>query len=282
MSARRYRKLRQVIGAAVIHAILIAGAVFMLLPMLWMLATSFKPPQEIVVWPPRLLPQMPTLDNYRGLFNAIPFPRFFGNSVFLSVTSTVSVVITSAIAGAVFAKYRFPGRGFLFMLVLATAIVPAEAYMIPLYIELVRVHWINTYQAIILPTLIMSFGIFLIRQHMSSAIPDELLEAARIDGASEWWTFRRVLVPLSGSALSAVGIFAFIQAWLAFIWPLLVANNQLLFNLEVGLSAFQFRYSVDYGKLMAGSTLSTLPMLIVFLLLRRRIIENMALTGIKG
>jgi multiple sugar transport system permease protein len=160
--------------------------------------------------------------------------------------------------------------------------VPAEAYMSPLYIELVRIHWINTYQAIILPTLVMSFGIFLIRQHMSSAIPDELLEAARIDGASEWWTFRRVLVPLSGSALSAVGIFAFIQAWLAFIWPLLVANNQLLFNLEVGLSAFQFKFSVDYGKLMAGSTLSTLPMLVVFLLLRRRIIENMALTGIKG
>ena len=282
MRTRAYRRLRQRIGAVVIHAILIAGAVFMLLPMLWMLATSFKPPSEIVVWPPRLLPQMPTLDNYSGLFAAAPFLRFFGNSVFLSVTSTASVIITSAIAGAVFAKYRFPGRGFLFMLVLATAIVPFEAYMIPLYIELVRLHWINTYQAIILPTLVMSFGIFLIRQHVSSAIPDELLEAARIDGASEWWTFRRVLVPLSGSALSAVGIFAFIQAWLAFIWPLLVANNQLLFNLEVGLSAFQFRYSVDYGKLMAGSTLSTLPMLIVFMLLRRRIIENMALTGIKG
>ena len=282
MRSRRRSRLRQHAGQVLIHAILVAGAVFMLLPMLWMLATSFKPPSEIVVWPPRLLPQMPTLDNYSGLFAAAPFLRFFGNSVFLSVTSTASVIITSAIAGAVFAKYRFPGRGFLFMLVLATAIVPFEAYMIPLYIELVRLHWINTYQAIILPTLVMSFGIFLIRQHVSSAIPDELLEAARIDGASEWWTFRRVLVPLSGSALSAVGIFAFIQAWLAFIWPLLVANNQLLFNLEVGLSAFQFRYSVDYGKLMAGSTLSTLPMLIVFLLLRRRIIENMALTGIKG
>jgi multiple sugar transport system permease protein len=282
MRSRRRSRLRQHAGQVLIHAILIAGSVFMLLPMVWMLATSFKPPSEIVVWPPRLLPQMPSLDNYRDLFEAAPFLRFFGNSVFLSVASTISVVITSAIAGAIFAKYRFPGRGLLFMLVLATAIVPFEAYMIPLYIELVRLHWINTYQAIILPTLVMSFGIFLIRQHMASAIPDELLEAARIDGASEWWTFRRVLVPLSGSALSAVGIFAFIQAWLAFIWPLLVANNQLLFNLEVGLSAFQFRYSVDYGKLMAGSTLSTLPMLIVFLLLRRRIIENMALTGIKG
>ncbi len=281
MTPRR-RRLRKQAGAALIHVVLIAGSGVMLLPMLWMLATSFKPPSEIVVWPPRLFPQMPTLENYWGLFEAAPFVRFFGNSVFLSVVSTISVVVTSAIAGAVFAKYRFPGRWFLFMLVLATAIVPNESYMIPLYIELVRLHWINTYQAIILPTLIMSFGIFLIRQHMSSSIPDELLEAARIDGASEWWTFRRVLVPLSGSALSAVGIFAFIQAWGAFIWVILVANNQLLFNMEVGLTAFQYKFSVDYGKLMAGSTFSTLPMLIVFLLLRRRIIENMALTGIKG
>jgi len=276
------QRLRRRLGALLIHAILTLGAVFMLLPMLWMLATSFKLPGEIAVWPPHLLPRTPTLANYRGLFQAVPFARFVGNSVFISVVSTVSVVITSMIAGAVFAKYRFPGRSVLFMLVLATAIVPFEAYMIPLYIELVRLHWINTYRAIILPTLVMSFGIFLMRQHVASAIPDELLEAARVDGASEWWTFRRVLVPLSGSAMAAVGIFAFIQAWAAFIWPLLVANNQLLFNLEVGLTAFQFRFSTDYGKLMAGSTLSTLPMLIVFLLLRRRIIENMALTGIKG
>jgi multiple sugar transport system permease protein len=276
------RQLRRRASALLIHAILTLGAAFMLLPMVWMLATSFKPPPEIAVWPPHLLPRAPTLANYQGLFQAVPFPRFFGNSVFISVVSTVCVVITSMIAGAVFAKYRFPGRTVLFMLILATAIVPFEGYMIPLYIELVRLHWINTYLGIILPYVIMSFGIFLIRQHVSSAIPDELMEAARVDGASEWWTFRRVLVPLSGNAIAAVGIFAFIQAWAVFIWPLLVANTQQLFNLEVGLTAFQFRFSTDYGKLMAGSTLSTLPMLIVFLLLRRRIIENMALTGLKG
>jgi multiple sugar transport system permease protein len=274
--------LRTRITAALIHGVLSLGAVFMLLPMVWMLATSFKLPGEIAVWPPHLFPNEPTLSNYSGLFEAAPFVRFFGNSVFISVASTISCVVTSMVAGAVFAKYRFPGRTALFMLVLATAIVPFEAYMIPLYIELVRIHWINTYQAIILPTLVMSFGIFLVRQHVASAIPDELMEAARVDGASESWTFRRVLVPLSGNAISAVGIFAFIQAWGAFIWPLLVANNQSLFNTELGLSVFQFRFSTDYGKLMAGSTLSTLPMLIVFLLLRRRIIENMALTGIKG
>lgn len=280
--AQRRRRLRSRISSVLIHGVLSLGALFMLLPMVWMVATSFKLPGEIAVWPPHLLPQQPTWENYSGLFEAAPFLRFFGNSVFIAVASTASCVVTSMIAGAVFAKYRFPGRGVLFMLVLATAIVPFEAYMIPLYIELVRIHWINTYQAIILPTLVMSFGIFLVRQHVASAIPDELMEAARVDGASESWTFRRVLVPLSGNAIAAVGIFAFIQAWAAFIWPLLVANNQLLFNMEVGLTAFQFRFSADYGKLMAGSTLSTVPMLIVFLLLRRRIIENMALTGIKG
>ena len=270
------------IATVLTHAVLIAGAAFMLLPMLWMLSTSFKLAGEIAVWPPHLLPRLATLDNYRGLFAAVPFLRFLLNSAFYSIVATISVIATSAVAGAVFAKDRFPGRTLLFVLVLATAIVPFEGYMIPLYLQLVRIHWINTYQAIILPTLVMSFGIFLMRQHIASAIPDELMEAARVDGASEWWTFRRVLVPLSGNALSAVGILAFIQGWTAFIWPLLVANNQLLFNTEVGLTAFQFRFSADYGKLMAGATISTLPMLIVFLLLRRRIIENMALTGIKG
>ena len=128
----------------------------------------------------------------------------------------------------------------------------------------------------------MSFGIFLMRQHVASAIPTDYLEAARIDGASEWWILRRVIAPLSTTALSAIGIFAFIQAWAAFLWPLLIANDQLLFNMEVGLTAFQFKFSADYGRLMAGSVVSVVPMLAVFLLLRRRIIESVALTGLKG
>ncbi len=282
MRSRRKRRFGFAMRGMLVHGILGFGAVFMLLPMLWMLATSFKPPAEIAVWPPRLLPHAPTLANYTGVFAAAPFARFLLNSIAISLVSTVSVMITSVVAGAVFAKYRFPGRTLLFTIILATAIVPFESYLIPLYIQLVRMHWINTYQGIVLPTLVMSFGIFLLRQHVASAIPGELLEAARVDGASEWWIFRRVIVPLCGAALSAVGIFAFIQAWAAFIWPLLVANNQLLFNTEVGLTAFQFRFSSDTGKLMAGSVISTAPMLLVFLLLRRRIIDNMALTGIKG
>jgi multiple sugar transport system permease protein len=279
---RRSRPLGARILTGLAHAILLLGAVFMVLPMLWMLATSFKPAPEVAVWPPILLPQAPTLANYAGVFETAPFARFFANSMGLSLVSTASVAVTSLLAGTVFAKYRFPGRTLLFGLIIATAIVPFESYMIPLYLQLNAIGWINTYQGIVLPTLFMSFGIFLMRQHVASAIPTDYLEAARIDGASEWWILVRVIAPLSVSAFSTIGILAFIQAWTAFIWPLLVANDQLLFNMEVGLTVFQFKFSTDYSKLMAGSVISTLPMLIVFMILRRRIIESVALTGIKG
>jgi len=264
------------------HTVLALGAILMVLPMLWMLSTSFKPPAEIPIWPPHLLPKAPTLENFTGIFQVAPFGRFFLNSVGMSLAATLCVAVTSLVAGAIFAKYTFPGRAFLFMIIIATAIVPFESYMIPLYIQLIPIHWINTYQGVVLPYLIMSFGIFLMRQHIMSAIPTELLEAARVDGASEWWILARVIAPLSSSALAAVGIFAFIQTWAAFIWPLLIANSQLLFNMEVGLTAFQFRFSSDYGKLMAGSVVSVLPMFVIFLILRRRIIESVAITGLKG
>jgi multiple sugar transport system permease protein len=265
-----------------VHAILMLGAVLMVLPMVWMLATSFKTPAEIAEWPPHLLPRAPTLANYSGLFQAAPFARFIANSLGISLVATLSVALTSILAGAAFAKYRFPGRRALFALIIATAIVPFESYMIPLYLQLNAIKWINTYQGMIAPYAIMSFGVLLMRQHMRSAIPDELIDAARIDGASEWRIFRDIVVALSLPAAGALGIFAFIQAWAAFLWPLLVANQRDLFNLELGLNAFQFRYSVDYGPLMAGSVLSVLPMVLVFVLLRRQIIDSAASTGLRG
>ena len=282
MVRRRGKSIGARILTGIAHAILLFGGIIMVLPMIWMVLTSFKPAPEIAVWPPVWLPEAPTFANYSGVFETAPFARFFANSVGMSVVATLSVVVTSLLAGSVFAKYRFPLRTALFSLIIATAIVPFESYMIPLYLQLNAIGWINTYQGIVLPTLFMSFGIFLMRQHVSSAIPTDYLEAARIDGASEWWILLRVIAPLSVSAFSAIGIFAFIQAWAAFIWPLLIANDQLLFNMEVGLTAFQFKFSTDFGKLMAGSVISTLPMLIVFMILRRRIIESVALTGIKG
>ncbi len=278
----RKRSLGRRIGLVACHVVLMTGGLLMVLPMLWMLVTAFKSAAEIAIWPPVFLPKEWSFENFSGAFETAPFARFFLNSVLIAVVSTVSVIVTSLVAGTVFGKYQFPGRGLLFGMVLATAIVPFEAYMIPLYIQLVDIEWVNTYQGIILPYLFMAFGIFLMRQHVSSAIPTELMEAGRVDGAGEWWIMARVIAPLSGNALSAVGIFAFIQGWGIFIWPLLVANDQMLFNMELGLTAFQFRFSADTGKLMAGSVVSVVPMLIVFILLRRRIIENMALTGLKG
>ncbi len=282
MERRRRRSQVARIGRFAVHAVLMAGSLLMIMPMLWMVATSFKPPTEIALWPPHFLPQAPTFENYTGAFAAASFGRFFLNSVGLSLVATLSAAITSLVAGTVFAKYRFPGRTFFFFLILATAIVPLEAYMIPLYLQLVAIDWINTYQGIVLPYLFIAFGIFLMRQHVASAVPTELMHAARIDGAGEWWILFRVIAPLSGNALAAVSILAFINAWGMFIWPLLVANDQLLFNMELGLTAFQFRFSSDIGKLMAGSVVSVVPMLIIFLVMRRRIIENMALTGLKG
>ncbi|MBV9547449.1 MAG: carbohydrate ABC transporter permease, partial [Chloroflexi bacterium] len=267
---------------ALTHLVLVLGSLVMIFPVLWMVSTSFKPPNEVLSWPPTLLPQSPTLANYGTVFDAIPIVRFFLNSVLISLVSTAFVVATSLVAGYVFAKFAFPGRDILFFLILITAIVPFESYMTPLYLQMVQVKWINTYQGMIAPYAVMSFGVLLMRQHMRSAIPDELIDAARIDGASEWRIFAEIVVALSLPAAGALGIFAFIQAWAAFLWPLLVANQRDLFNLELGVNAFQFRFSVDYGPLMAGSVLSVLPMVIAFLLFRRQIIESAAISGLKG
>jgi multiple sugar transport system permease protein len=264
------------------HAVLLAGGVAMLFPYLWMLGTSFKPPDETMLWPPRVLPIHWTWANYPKVMEAAPFVLYFFNSLIVSVGATVMVIATSLLAGFIFGKYRFPGKRLLFIVILASAMFPFETYMIPLYLTMKSFGWINTYQGIAAPYLIMSFGIFLMRQHIAHSIPDELVDAARVDGASELRIFLRVIVPLCSSAIGAIGILAFIQAWSAFIWPLLMATNKNMFLMEIGLSTFQFRFTTEYHLLCAASVLSTVPMLIAFVILRRRIMESVALTGLKG
>jgi multiple sugar transport system permease protein len=273
---------RRVGAPAVSHAILLAGSLSMLFPFLWMLATSLKPAEETVLWPPRLLPMDWTWSNYPVVLEAAPFVRYFANSLVVSVGSTIMVIVTSLIAGFIFGKYTFPGKKLLFLVILASAMFPFETYMIPLYLTMKSLGWINTYQGIAAPYVIMSFGIFLMRQHIAHSIPDELLDAARVDGASELKIFLRLVVPLCSSPIGALGILAFIQAWAAFIWPLLMATHKNMYLMELGLSTFQFRYTADYHLLSAACVLNTLPMLIAFIILRRRIIESVALTGLKG
>jgi len=264
------------------EAVLLVGAILMMMPFLWMVSTALKGPTEIVVWPPSLIPESPTLANFEQVFTTAPFGRWLLNSLVLAVTSTVAILATSAIAGYVLAKFTFPGRGALFMVILATAIVPFEVYMIPLYLAARDLGVIDSLPGVIMPFLIMSFGIFFVRQNVIAAIPDELIEAGRIDGASELWIFGRVVVPLLGGPMSALGIFAFMQAWNQFVWPLLVANSKSLYTAEVGLALFQTGYTINFGAVSAGSVVSVLPILTVFVVLRRRIIDGVALSGLKG
>lgn len=265
-----------------IQVTLMTGSVIMILPFIYMVGTSFKPPTEIIAWPPTLWPKQPTLENYALLRTQAPFARFFLNSAIMSTASTVGILITSALAGYIFAKFRFPGRNLLFITLLATAMVPFETYLIPLYLVAKNLRLINTYTGLVAPYFVMSFGIFLMRQNIGASIPDDLLDAARIDGSSEWRIFTTLVVPLSKGALSALGILAFMQAWTAFIWPLILATEQKMYTMEVGLSIFQHRFTIDYGGITAGSTVSILPILLVFLLLRRHIIRGITLTGMRG
>jgi multiple sugar transport system permease protein len=264
------------------EAILVVGAILMVMPFAWMLSTALKSPAEILQWPPSFIPENPSLANFFFVFENAPFARWLLNSLILAVSSTVAILLTSALAGYVLAKFTFPGRGALFVVILATAIVPFEVYMIPLYLTSRDLGLINTMPGVILPFVVMSFGIFFVRQNVLASIPDELIEAGRIDGASESWIFLHVVVPLLGGPLSALGIFAFMQAWNQFVWPLLVANSKMLYTAEVGLALFQTGYTVDFGAVSAGSVISVLPILIVFLALRRRIIDGVALSGLKG
>lgn len=265
-----------------LHIILILGAIAMLLPFIWMLSTSFKPATEVIAWPPSFIPAHPTLENYGKVFEVMPFARYFFNSMLVTVVCTVTITFTSALAGYIFACFKFPGRAALFIILLATAIVPFETYMIPLYLVMKDFKAINTYQGIMFPYFIMSFGIFFMRQNFLAFLPEELLDAARIDGSGEWRIFAQIVLPLSTSAMSALAIFAFIQVWGAFIWPLLITNSSDLRTVELGLASFQTAYTIDYGPLMAGSVISLLPILVIFLILRRQIIESVALTGMKG
>lgn len=264
------------------HLVLFGGTILMILPFIWMLSTSFKPSSEVLSWPPRFIPKTWTLDNYINVFKTAPFVRFFLNSLLVSTVSTASILITSTLAGYIFGKFDFPLKNLLFMLILATAMVPFETYMIPLYMRMVQFGWVNKFIGLVAPYLVMSYGIFFMRQNVHNTIPDELLDAARIDGLSEFGIYRRIILPLLAGSANALAIFAFMQSWAAFIWPLIITSSRELWTMELGLGMFQYRFSVDLGPINAGSVLSILPVLTVFLFLRKHIVKGITLTGMKA
>ena len=272
---------REKLKIVFMHVLLILGAISMVIPFIWMFVTSVKPSTEILSWPPSFIPKSPTLDSYRTVLREANFLRYFLNTLFISTISTLSILFTSSLSGFIFAKYRFLGRNIIFLILLSTAMIPIECYMVSLYILINKFGWINTYQGVVAPILVMSFGIFLIRQNIIMSIPDELLYAARIDGCSEWRIYTNIILPLTRPALGALAIFSYMNAWAFFIWPLIVINDRNLYTMELGLTMFQKRFTVDYGLICAGSTIAVLPILIIFLILRRNIIEGITLTCLK-
>jgi multiple sugar transport system permease protein len=268
------------IGRWIVIALLILGGLA-IFPIFWLISTSLRPAPELLLVPPKLLPIHWTIDNYAKALASAPLLLYMWNSTQFAVVSTVFILLTSTMAGYIFAKFRFPGNNFLFILVLATAIVPFEIYMVPLFLQVNALKLVNTQIGLFLPFLVLSYGIFFMRQNTKTSVPDELLDAARIDGMSEWGIMLRLVPRLLAPAISALAILAFIQAWTAFIWPLLILNKPTLFPMELGLSQFA-NTRVDFGLTSAAAVIAMLPTLIAFLILRRRIVEGVTLTGLKG
>lgn len=263
---------------ALIYAALFLGALVMLAPLIWMVLASLKSLPEILTYPPTLLPKSLRSANYETVLTQSNYPRYFANSIIVAVVSVVSILFTSSLAGYAFAKFRFPGRDLLFVLVLATLMIPFQVRVIPLYVLASDLGLLNSYAGLVLPSLVDAFGIFLMRQFIQS-IPTDLMDAARADGASEPRIFVSIVLPLVKPALAALAIFTLIVSWESFLWPLLVASSTDLYTLPLGLSQFAGKFLTRVDLQMAASTLTVLPLLIVFLVMQRRFIEGIATTG---
>lgn len=264
-----------------IDCVLTVFGILMILPLIMLTANAFKTPAELLAWPPRLIPQSPTLDNFSSVLSDTPLLTWMGNSLAFAAISTVAIVLTSSITGYVLAKFRFPGVNLVFVGVLATAIVPFEVYMIPLYLGVKQLGLLNSIGGLLAGYLVMSFGIFLVRQYALTSIPDELLEAARMDGAGEWWIFFRIVLPLMRGPIGTLTVLAFFQAWTTFAWPMIVNTARDKYVLEVGLALFQTGFTVDLGRLSAAAALSLIPSVIFFGAMRRNFVKGVATSGMK-
>jgi multiple sugar transport system permease protein len=264
------------------YLLLILFALFFLLPLLWMLVTAFKPFEEWIS--PNWIPVNPTLENFTSIFNdkSLPVVNWFFNSLLIASLFTAAILIIDSLAGYAYARLEFPGKNFLFGLMLATLVMPGIMFLIPNYLTVARLDWIGTLQGVIAPGLAGVFGVFFMRQFFQS-LPKELEEAAYIDGASVWHTFVSVILPLSKGPIITLGIITFLTSWNEFLWALLIlGGKRTALTLPVGLATLQGQYTFDYGKLMAGALVLTLPVLILYAIFQRYIIRSISMTGIKG
>lgn len=271
----------QVSSTVWIHAALILGLIIVVGPFLWMLLSSFKTTAEIRQVPPTWLPVNPTTQNYSDLLSKEEFPRYFFNSTVVASAITLGNLLFCSMLGYALAKLQFPGKRVLFVLVLGMLMVPGIVTLTPLFVLVTNLHLANTHAALILPFLAGPFGVFLMRQFISD-LPDELMDAARVDGASEYYIFSRIILPLSGPALATLAILTFLASWNNFLWPLVVAQTQDMYTLPVAIALFATgQNETNFGLLMAGSVIVIVPVLLVFLALQRYFTQGIAMTGFK-
>ncbi len=274
----RARDPRRTIARLFLYAILLVGGLGMIVPFVWMVISSLKTAQEITSL--SLIPANPTLDNYRRVFGSTQFVRWFINSLIIAGITTASVAFFDSLAGYTLSKFRFPGRQIVFVMILSTLMVPTEMLVIPWYLMSINLHWSNSYWGVMFPGMISAFGVFLMRQFFDN-VPNDLLDAGRIDGISEFGLFWRIALPLVRPALAALCIFTFLGNWNAFLWPLIVTRSPDMRTLPVGIAFFSSEAGSAYELIMTAAALATIPVLVVFAIFQRQIIKGVALSGLK-
>jgi multiple sugar transport system permease protein len=279
--ARRTATTESKAGIWIRTAVIAAGGVVFLFPFVWMVSTSLTTTGQLFVLPPNIIPNPVDTDAYERLFTQVPIGRWVLNSIGVSLTVTFLQVLTSAMAAYAFTRLHFRGRNVIFVLFLATLMVPFQVMIVPLFIELRYLGLLDTYAGLIIPEIAMPFGVFLLRQAFLG-LPRELEEAAFVDGAGHIRIFFTMLLPLSKPAIATVAVFSFMGSWNNFLWPLIVINNPDMMTLPLGLSSLSSRFVTDWNLLLAGATISVLPIVAVFLFAQRYVLQGVAMSGLKG
>lgn len=282
LERRHSRKPGSRVPRVLLHVLLAMAGLLYFFPFYWLIASSLKVPAELYVFPPTLWPTRLTVGNYARVFEVLDVGLIYWNTLKITVVSVASTVVLGVVAGYCFEKLHFPFREFLFSAILFTMIIPFEGQMVPLYLLMDRFRLVNTHAAVILPNLLSAFAIFFFRQNIK-AIPDDLLDAARIDGVSVPGRLGRVVLPLLKTAIATIAIFSFVHNWTNFLWPFIIINSQHLFTIEMGMAIFTNSLEVaEEGARMAGAAIAIVPMIIFFLAAQRYFLKGVALTGLKG
>ena len=276
LGARRFRP-----GDAVALSVVTLLAITSLMPLYWMVITAIQEPTLVVKLPPEWLPKNPSMANFAELLSRPLLGRWTLNSIVVAVTVTAAQLFVAALAGYAFAKKDFAGRNLLFWLYVGSMMIPGQVTLIPRYILMSKVGFINTYYGLILPSISAPFGVFLMKQFMQT-LPGEIIDAGRIDGASEFGIFRLLVAPLAKPALAVLGIFTFVGEWNDFLWPLVITNSSEMRTLQVGLAMLQEEVPMAFGLLMAGATYAAIPITVVFLMFQRYFLKGLTVGALKG